>query len=277
MIQVPPRRASYIALLPLAIISNFLQTAQADTLLDEVIVTTGTKTERKLLDVPVRTEVVTKQELERTHARDLAEGLKNVPGLMLKPIHGKSGQEVWLQGLNADRVLVLMDGRPVSASTGSSVDLSQIAMGDVDHIEIVKGAVSALYGSEAMGGVVNIITKQSKKPFSYSFVLDTGTYGDKNVGDTLNDKHLKVDLSKNTKGWHLRLTTDIRHKQGTDLDKSTWRFEGDAGSKANFSAEVGRTLASGTKISIKPTFYTEDLKRNFSSFLVTVQPPMKFN
>jgi len=255
-----------LASVTLVSLISLMATINADTLLEEITVTTGTKTERKLLDVPVRTEVVTKQELENTHARDLAEGLKNIPGLLLKPIHGKSGQEVWLQGLDADRVLVLIDGKPVSASTGASVDLSQIAIGDVDHIEIVKGAVSALYGSEAMGGVVNIITKRSDKPFSYSLVLDAGTYGKKNVGNDFNDKHIKVDLSRNTKNWHVRLTADIRDKQGTDLNKSTWAFEGDAGTKSNLSGEISYITDSGIELAIKPTYYQEDLSSNFSSF-----------
>ncbi len=241
--------------------------ASADTLLEEVIVTTGTKTERKLLDVPVRTEVVTKKELNNTHARDLAEGLKHVPGLFLKRIHGKSGQEVWVHGLDADRVLVLVDGMPVSASTGSSVDLTQISVGDVEHIEVVKGAVSALYGSEAMGGVVNVITKKPSKPFSYSLVLDTGSYGDKNSGDNFNDKHVKLDLGKNIKNWNLRFAADVRDKQGTDINKSTWSFEGDAGTKSNFSTQVGYKTNTGTEVTFKPSYYKEDITRNFSSYV----------
>ena len=251
---------------PLFVSTIQAETTREESVLEEIIVTTGTKTERKLLDVPVRTEVITKQELENTHARDLAEGLKNVPGLLLKPIHGKSGQEVWLQGLDADRVLVLIDGKPVSASTGASVDLSQISIGDIDHIEIVKGAVSALYGSEAMGGVVNIITKRSDKPFTYSLTLDSGTYGKKNVGNDFNNNHINVDLSRNAKNWFVRLTADIRDSQGTDLNKSTWRFEGNAGSKSNFSTELGYTTQSGTQFTIKPSYYHEDLSRNFDSF-----------
>ena len=234
--------------------------------LGEIVVTTSTKTAKKLLDVPVRTEVVSKQELEKTHARDAAEALKNVPGLMLKRIHGKSGQEVWLQGLDADRVLVLIDGKPVSASTGSSVDLSQISIGDVDHIEIVKGASSALYGSEAMGGVVNIITTKNNKPFSYSLVLDAGTYGDQNAGDEPNDKHGKLNLAVKRNQWTANFSADIRDKQGTDLDKSTWSYEGDSGHKANVAIEIGYTATSGANFTIKPTLYQEDLDRNFSSF-----------
>ena len=263
----PPSYLGLITCLSTSLFVSGTSILHADeTMLDEIIVTTGTKTERKLLDVPVRTEVVTKQELENTHARDLAEGLKNVPGILLKPIHGKSGQEVWLQGLDADRVLVLIDGKPVSASTGSSVDLSQISVGDIDHIEIVKGAVSALYGSEAMGGVVNIITSKSDKPFSYSVVADTGTYGNKNVGGDFNNKHIKVDLTRNIKKWHARLATDFRDNGGTDLDKSTFSFEGDSGLKANASAELDYSFNSDTTLGIKTSFYKEDLTRDFVTF-----------
>ena len=126
---------------------------------NETWVVTGTRTERLLDDTPVRTEVVSREQLDTLHARNVAEALKTVPGLMLKDIHGKGGQEVWLQGLDADRVLILVNGRPVTASTGSSVDVSQLATADIERIEVVKGATSALYGSSAMGGVVNIITR----------------------------------------------------------------------------------------------------------------------
>ena len=235
----------------------------------DVMVVTGTKTEKALLDVPVRTEIVTAAELANSHARDLAEGLKNVPGLMLKPIHGKSGQEVWLQGINADRVLVLIDGLPVTASTGSSVDLTQIAVADVKHIEIVKGGVSALYGSEAMGGVVNIITKRAPAGGHYQVTVDGGSYGsDNNVSHALlNDQHANVLLSKNTDTWYAQLMGDIRHKGGTDLDLSDWDFEGDAGDKTNLSLELGYQFANDAEIKIKPSWYQEDIHKNFGTFV----------
>lgn len=62
------------------------------------------------------------------------------------------GYEVSLQGLTSDQVLVLIDGLPISASTSSTVDLSQYSLADVEHIEVIKGAASAQYGSSAMGG-----------------------------------------------------------------------------------------------------------------------------
>ncbi len=262
-----PHKLSLVSTMFMVSISA-VQQASADIYQGETLVVTGTKTERKLLEVPVRTEIVTAAELENTHARDLAEGLKNVPGVLLKPIHGKSGQEIWLQGIDANRVLILIDGRPVTASTGSSVDLTQIAVADVHHIEIVKGAVSALYGSEAMGGVVNIITRRPTKPFAYKLTMDTGSYGSRNVGNTpFNDKHMNLVLSRNTESWYAQFMGDIRNKQGSDLDSSSWDFEGDAGDKYNLSAEIGYRFSNEAKLSVKPSYYREDLNKNFSSFV----------
>jgi outer membrane receptor for ferrienterochelin and colicins len=235
---------------------------------EETLVVTGTKTERALVDSPVRIEVVTAQEIETIHARDLAEALQNVPGVVLKPIHGKSGQEVWLQGFDADRVLVLIDGKPVSASTGSSVDVTQISVADVAHIEIVKGSVSALYGSEAMGGVINVITKHPKLGTSYKVTLDSGTYGDQNVSDDpFNDHHANFFVSHNTGTWFAQLMTDLRYKQGTDLDDYTWDFEGDAGNKTNVSGQLGYRFENGAELILAPSYYHEDINKNFSSYI----------
>lgn len=234
---------------------------------EEIFVVTGTKTERKLLDSPVRIEIVTAEELENIHARDLAEALQNVPGIMLKPIHGKSGQEVWLQGFDADRVLILIDGKPVSASTGASVDLSQIAVANVTHIEIVKGSVSALYGSEAMGGVINVITKQPKIGTSYNITLDSGSYGDQNVGNsTFNNNHANFFISHNQGAWFGQIMADLRYNEGTDLDLTTWDFEGDAGTKTNIAAQIGYRFSTGAELMIAPSYYYEDINKNFSGY-----------
>jgi len=86
----------------------------------QTIVITGTRTEKTLADTPLRTEVVTREEIDRTQARTLKDALQNVPGLQLREVHGKSGFEVSLQGMSSDQVLVLIDGLPISSSTGST-------------------------------------------------------------------------------------------------------------------------------------------------------------
>src|SRR5690606_4044203 len=120
-------------------------------------------------------------EIERIHARTLKQALENVPGLQLREVRGKSGYEVSLQGLTSDQVLVLIDGLPITASTGSTVDLSQYLVGDIDHIEVVKGATSAQYGSSAMGGVINVITRRSAPGFSGAVSVDAGSRGHQNA------------------------------------------------------------------------------------------------
>lgn len=233
------------------------------------IVVTGTKTERKLRDVPVRTEVISKQQLEKTHARDLVEALRYQPGVLLQEIHGKSGYEVVMQGVGADRVLVLIDGRPVTPSTGSTVDLSQLSVSDVDHIEIVKGAVSALYGSSAMGGVINIITRKAKTGTSYTLTADTGSWGDKNLGDELDpaSRHFSFDGSHNSTTWQASINFDLRSSDGYDLDPETYITTGDEGEKTTLGMEVGFKPDDQSKLSYKPAFYSEDISKRIGSFL----------
>src|SRR5690606_12149984 len=92
------------------------------------VVVTGTRTEKTLDDTPTRTEVVTREELERTGAVTLTDALENLPGVHLSEVHGKSGHSISLQGLTGDQVLVLVVGLPITASTGSTVDLSQLLL-----------------------------------------------------------------------------------------------------------------------------------------------------
>jgi outer membrane receptor for ferrienterochelin and colicins len=150
--------------------------------MDEVVVT-ATRTEKALVDVPIRTEVVSRDQIERSHARDLKQVLEAVPGVMLKRIHGKSGYSVWLQGMDSDRILILLNGEPIVASTGSSVDLTQISATEIERIEIIKGASSTLYCIAAMGGVINVISRRNENPLALSFKIDGGSWGDDNLDD----------------------------------------------------------------------------------------------
>ena len=240
-----------------------------DTELFGEVVITGTRTERLLEDAPVRTEVINRAKLDQIHARDLTEALKIIPGLMLKDIHGKGGKEVWLQGLDADRVLILVNGRPVSASTGSSVDVSQLGTADIERIEIVKGATSALYGSSAMGGVVNVITRKPSEPFSATLVADIGSYGDDNIGNSdislgnrqqdLSSRHARLNLGMVKEQWSAQLNGSVRDSDGYDLDLNTPIRNGQWGAQSNLSARVGYDTEEGDEYFVEPSYYQADL------------------
>lgn len=233
----------------------------------EQIVVTGTRNERALVDVPVRTEVVTRKQLEQTHARDVAQALRHRPGLLLRDIHGKGGTEVWMQGLDSDRVLVLVDGRPVSASTGSTIDLTQITTNNVERIEIVKGAVSALYGSAAMGGVINVITRQPDAPLSAELSFDSGTYGSRGVGDsTFGEQNLAANGQVRNGPVSMGLIIGVRSSDGFDLDDSTFAFEGDRGTTVNLTGNIGINFGTRDTLHFTSAWFDEDVDRDFSTF-----------
>jgi outer membrane receptor for ferrienterochelin and colicins len=125
------------------------------------VVVTGTRTPERAQRATVKTDVITREEADRRGATNVAEVLASQPGLVVNPgsygfLGGVSALQI--QGFDRDRVLILEDGERVVGDIGGAIDLSAIPTGDIDRIEVVTGPTSALYGSAALGGVVNIIT-----------------------------------------------------------------------------------------------------------------------
>ena len=125
----------------------------------ETTIVTAARREQKLKDAVVSTEVIGRREIEASGATDVAAALAGQTGIQLDG-GVPSGAGVLLQGLGSRRVLVLVDGQPLVGRVNGTLDLSRLPTGMVERIEIVKGPQSALYGSEAMGGVINLITRR---------------------------------------------------------------------------------------------------------------------
>ena len=131
------------------------------------IVITATRTEKSLKDAPVITQVITAKDIANrglTNVKDVLE--QDIPGLEFQ--RGGFGVDIKMQGLEAKNILILIDGERLAGESGYNVDYSRLNTENVERIEIVKGAASALYGSQAMGGVINIITKQPKHKIEIS-------------------------------------------------------------------------------------------------------------
>ena len=126
---------------------------------DELVVT-ATRTPGRLGDSPVATEVVGRDALEGSGADTLAEVLERQPGLQVT--RSFRGASVRMNGLDSDYVLVLIDGQPVQGRVGGAIDLSRFPIERIERVEIVRGAASALYGADAIGGVIHIITRQGE-------------------------------------------------------------------------------------------------------------------
>lgn len=149
--------AALMASLPTA-----AQMAPADTLADHTldqVVVTGTRTPKSLLSTPVQTLVISGDDIRKADATDLRDLLSQVlPGVEFSYAMNQQ-THMNFAGFGGQSVLVLVDGQRLAGETMDDVDFARLDMQDVDHIEIVKSAASALYGSNAAGGVINIITK----------------------------------------------------------------------------------------------------------------------
>jgi outer membrane receptor for ferrienterochelin and colicins len=243
---------------------NFLiiSTLVSSDLLEKITVTTGTRTAKILEDSPVKTQVVSSKEIQKMHATDVAEAIEYIPGILIKETHGKQGKGVWIQGLNSDRVLILKDGEPMTSSIGSTVDLSQLNINNIQKIEILKGATSALYGSSAMGGVVNIISKKAKKGISHSLAFESGTFankGAKQLGLALfrASSQYKDDNISYSINFENKYESGIKLQEGNTYDLPQLN-------KISINGEFN--FLNDYNIYIKPEFYKEDTSKPYTSF-----------
>ena len=245
----------------------FAAEAGAQQTLDTVVVT-GTRTQKTLEETPIRTEVVSREELDKTHARTLKQALEDVPGLQLTEVHGKSGYEVSMQGLSSDQVLVLIDGLPITASTGSTVDLSQYLLTEVDHIEIVKGATSAQYGSSAMGGVINVITRPIEPGLRGRVTLDVGSRGSQNPSRNAQagSSHAQASVEGGNTHWRYRVHGDVLDDKGFTVDRNAWARQGDAVQRGQAGARLEWLPLASTHLWLDASHYREDATQRFNYF-----------
>jgi outer membrane receptor for ferrienterochelin and colicins len=135
--------------------SVFAQQKDSVTTLKEVVVT-ATRSEIELENSPVPTEVITKDEIQKLNLNTMDDLLKQ-KGYFVAPLKSGGFQ---LRGLSSEYVLVMIDGVPVAGRESGALDLSNIYLGNVERVEIVKGSMSSLWGNHSIGGVINIITKK---------------------------------------------------------------------------------------------------------------------
>jgi iron complex outermembrane recepter protein len=149
-------------------------------MMDEYVVT-ATRTENALSNAPLRVNLVTPRLLESAPLQSVDEVLKYVPGVnWSRPFGIFSTKAIvsmrGLSGKEQGRILVLLDGIPINKSDGGTVDWNMVDMDLVKKIEITKGAGSALYGGNAMGGVINIITQLPSEKFYSNASVEYGTF-----------------------------------------------------------------------------------------------------
>ncbi|WP_282125077.1 TonB-dependent receptor [Marinifilum flexuosum] len=141
------------------------------------IVVTGTGTHYKIDNVPVQTEIITKKDIADISGRNVEEIISGISS-SIDYTTSSMGSNIKINGLGKDYVLILLNGKRLTGGVGGYADLNRINSADIEQIEVVKGASSTLYGSDAIAGVINIITKKVKGKRSASSSSRLGAYGD---------------------------------------------------------------------------------------------------
>lgn len=128
------------------------------------LVITANRVEQPVSSVLAPVVVIDRAEIESRQVQSLPELLKTLPGVQIATLGGRGHiSSLFIRGTNSNHSLVLMNGRPIAAMVAGTPDLSQIPLGNIERIEYIRGPRAAVYGSDAIGGVINLITKTSAK------------------------------------------------------------------------------------------------------------------
>ncbi len=233
-------RAASLVMLLLSgsFIANSQDTVRT-TSLDEVIVTAN-KFPLKTSRTGKVVNIITREQLEQSGGKDLSQVLNEQVGIYINGANSSAGKDktVFLRGAKIDYTLITIDGVPVydASGIGGNFDIRMIPLENVERVEILKGSQSTLYGSDAIAGVINIITKKgAQKPISVSGSLSGGSYGTLRGNATVSGSKGKLDYSVGgaffrTDGINETLdTTGVgtnekdRYKQNTLMANIGWR------------------------------------------------------
>ncbi len=232
--------------------------------LNEVVVT-GTGTINKLKNSPVAIDVISQRELQNTNIPTFENAMIALnPSMSFTP--NAMGSYMQLNGLSNRYILVLVDGKKLGGDVGGNVDLNRIDMGNIKRIEILKGAASSLYGSDAIAGVINIITNKPKDLVNFSTETRFSEYGQftQNANLYLNVGGFSSSTSfqrNQADGWQLNKKEIINDKE-VDTDKQAMlRFYSDV-----FSQRFGYKATKELSMYVEGSLFDKKFKRPVSAY-----------
>jgi outer membrane receptor for ferrienterochelin and colicins len=193
-----------------------------ETKLDEIYVTTATKTEKSIDGVTASVVVISKEEIEKISATTLKDILDKVPSInsqfgRFPHASALSKGAISIRGVGANGTLILLDGKRLSGETESTYEISRIPASIIERVEIVKGSMSTLYGSDAIGGVINIITKKDIQDTNQT-TLDL-KYGS-NAYSQAREKNANFTTMGNANGYKYKIYASTLDTSSYKIDKA---------------------------------------------------------
>jgi vitamin B12 transporter len=174
--------------------------------------------------------VLTRADLQRLQVRQVADALRSLPGVTV----GRSGAfgnftQVRIRGAEGNHTLVLIDGVEANNTTDGELDFSNVSADDIERIEVIRGPMSALYGSNAVGGVINIITRRGRGPLMLTLKTEAGSLG---TGD------VAASLSAGSQWAHFALSMHWRSTDGFNISPFGSEADGMVLRSFNFNGGV---------------------------------------
>lgn len=193
--------------------ANLVFVLEEDAILLDQVVVTGTRTPKLLKDVPVVTRVIPESDIKRIDVTNVGDLLQSeLPGIEFSYSMNQQ-KSLNMSGFGGNAVLFLVDGERIAGETLNNIDYDRLNMDNVERIEIVKGAASSLYGSNAVGGVVNLISKQSLKPWYANAYAKYGAHNSLRYGGTI--------------GFNAGIVNSTTNVQATSVDQINMDNDGD--------------------------------------------------
>ncbi|WP_417792892.1 TonB-dependent receptor plug domain-containing protein [Terasakiella pusilla] len=229
------------------IVTLSISTAQAQDAETEEVVVTATRMETPISKVGSSTTVITAEEIERDQAREVIDVLRKVPGLSITQT-GSFGAStsIFMRGMSAYHTQLLIDGVEMADPSAAqpSYDFGHLMVTDIERIEIVRGPQSTLYGGDAMGGVINIITKKGKGAPRSSVSAEYGSYNTKNLKASLSGAHQKLSYAVSASYLDTQGFSSADERNGNDEDDGAENLT----INANFGVQFTDNFSVETKL-----------------------------
>jgi outer membrane receptor for ferrienterochelin and colicins len=224
--------------------------------LDEVVVT-ATRNERTVGSLPMPVTLIKKDLIKTMGSVRLNDILTEQTGLVVVPQVNGQGNGIQIQGFNPDYTLILVDGEPIIGRYTGSLELSRLTVGNIKQVEIVKGPSSSLYGSDALAGVINIITERPKSnQGNFSVRYGANSTLDLNGSGSMTKKNLGVYLFAN------RYSTD-----GYDLSPENYGKTVSPFRNITVGTKITYQLSKKTELSVGGRYFDE--KQDYSFDVLT--------
>ncbi|MEZ9396088.1 TonB-dependent receptor [Vibrio splendidus] len=264
------------SLLAVAVASLFLPISnlhaqQAST--DETMVVTANRFEQDVKDVISPITIVTKEELELSQVKSLPEALRNLPGVQVNSVGFGQYSSVYVRGNSSRHLLVLINGVRIGSSTAGEANFSNIPLTGVERIEFIRGARAALYGSDAISGVINIVTDYQQGENVKEVRGGMGSHGYYEAG-----VNVAGGLSESTWG---KVSVSIDGDSGavsarSSTDTTPFEDDKDGYDKASVVAELGHQINESLQVSLQGFYHqgkSEYDKTAWDSNFVNVEHP----